>query len=57
MERQAQRTLDGLRIGAAAVSPLGEKAAQQMIQFPRNFLMDCSSLRRPPVAPCAARQD
>jgi hypothetical protein len=43
VERNSQGALDGLQIGAAAVSPLGEKAAQQLIYFPRNFLMDCSS--------------
>jgi hypothetical protein len=43
MERNSQRALDGFQIGAAAVSPLGEDAAQQLIHFPRNFLMDCNS--------------
>ena len=31
------------QIGASAVSTLGENASQQLIYFPRNFLMDCSS--------------
>jgi hypothetical protein len=43
VERNSQGALDGFQIGAAAVSPLGEDAAQQLIYFPRNFLMDCSS--------------
>jgi hypothetical protein len=38
-----QSALDGLQIGVSAVSPLSENAAQQLIHFPRNFLMDCSS--------------
>jgi hypothetical protein len=42
MEGHPQSTFDGLQIGASAVSSLGENAAQQLIYFPRNFLMDCS---------------
>ena len=38
-----QRALDGLQIGVSAVSSLAENAAQQLIHFPRHFLMDCSS--------------
>ena len=40
MEGDSQRTLDRLQIGAAVVSALGEDAAQQLVYFPRNFLMD-----------------
>lgn len=43
MEGDAQGALDGLQIGASAVSSLGENAAQQLLYFPRNFQMDCSS--------------
>src|ERR1700704_1879948 len=43
MEGAAQGDLDGLQIGASAVSSLGENAFQQMTHFPRNFLMECSS--------------
>jgi hypothetical protein len=41
MKRDPQSALDGL--GASSVSSLGENAARQLIYFPRNFLMDCSS--------------
>ena len=43
MERDPQGALDGFQIGSATVSSLSENAAQQLIYFPRNFLMDCSS--------------
>jgi hypothetical protein len=43
MKRDPQSALDGLQIGASSVSSLGENAARQLIYFPRNFLMDCSS--------------
>jgi hypothetical protein len=43
MERQPQGALDGLQIGAASVPSLTEYAHQQLIYFPRDFLMDCSS--------------
>jgi hypothetical protein len=43
MEREPQGALDGLQIGAAAVSSLAENADQQLIYFPRDLLMDCSS--------------
>jgi hypothetical protein len=43
MEGDAQGALDGFQIGASAVSSLGKNAAQQLIYFPRDFLMDCSS--------------
>jgi hypothetical protein len=34
----------GFQVRAPAVATLGENAVQQMIHFPRKFLMDCSSL-------------
>jgi hypothetical protein len=43
MESGPQGALDGLQVGASAVATVGEKAAQQLIYFPRDFLMDCSS--------------
>jgi hypothetical protein len=43
MEREPQGALDGLQIGVAAVSSLAENADQQLIYFPRDLLMDCSS--------------
>lgn len=43
MEGDPQRILDRLQIGAAGISALGEDAAQQVVYFPRNFFMDCSS--------------
>jgi hypothetical protein len=43
MEGGSQGALDGFQIGASTGAPLGEDAAQQLIYFPRNFLMDCSS--------------
>jgi hypothetical protein len=43
MQGRAQQALQGFQIRAAAGATLGENAAQQMIYFPRNFLMDCSS--------------
>ena len=43
MEDGPQGALDGLQIGSAAVSSLGENATQQLIHLPRNFLMECSS--------------
>ncbi len=43
MESGPQGALDGFQIGAAAVATLGENAIQQLIYFPRNFLMDCNS--------------
>jgi hypothetical protein len=43
MKGGPQGALDGFQIGSSAVAPLGEDAAQQLIYFPRNFLMDCSS--------------
>jgi hypothetical protein len=43
MEGGSQGALDGFRICASVVASLGEDAAQQLIYFPRNFLMDCSS--------------
>src|SRR5258708_3128661 len=38
-----QRVLDGFQVGSAVVVPLGEDAAQQLVYFPRNLLMDCNS--------------
>ena len=43
MKSSPQGALDGLQIGTSAAATLGENAAQQLIYFPRNFLMDCSS--------------
>ena len=43
MEDGPLGALDGLQVGAAAVSSLGENAVQQLIYLPRNFLMECSS--------------
>jgi hypothetical protein len=43
MKADPEGTFDGFQIGASAVSTLGENASQQLIYFPRNFLMDCSS--------------
>jgi hypothetical protein len=43
MEGDPQGALDALQIRASAVLSLGEDAAQQLIYFPRDFLMDCSS--------------
>jgi hypothetical protein len=43
VEGGPQGALDGLQIGASPVSSLSENAGQQLIHFPRNFLMDCSS--------------
>jgi hypothetical protein len=43
MEGEPQGDLDGLQIGTAAVSALAEYADQQLVYFPRDLLMDCSS--------------
>ena len=43
MESRPQHALNGFQIRTAAIVALGENAAQQVIYFPRNFLMDCSS--------------
>jgi hypothetical protein len=43
MKKGSQGALDGFRICASAVAPLSEDAAQQLIYFPRNLLMDCNS--------------
>jgi hypothetical protein len=43
MEDGPQGALDGLQIGAAAASSLGENTLQQLIYLPRNFLMECNS--------------
>jgi hypothetical protein len=43
MQGGTQSALNGLQVGASAVSSLGENAAQQLIHFPRDLLMDCSS--------------
>jgi hypothetical protein len=43
MQRGPQAALDGFQVCSSAVASLGEKAAQELIYFPRNLLMDCSS--------------
>jgi hypothetical protein len=43
MESSSQSAFDGLQIGASAVLSLSEDAAQQLVYFTRNFLMECSS--------------
>ena len=43
MKGGSQGALDGFQICASAGASLGEDAAQQLIYFPRNLLMDCSS--------------
>jgi hypothetical protein len=43
MQSGAKRTFDGFQIQVAAVPALGKDTAQQLVYFPRNFLMDCSS--------------
>src|ERR1035437_6679529 len=39
----SQCIFHGFQIGSAVVVPFGEDAAQQLVYFPRNLLMDCSS--------------
>ena len=43
MEGGSQGCFQGLQIRAAVLATLRKHAAQELIHFPRNFLMDCSS--------------
>ena len=43
MQRGPQAALDSFQVRGSAVASLGEKAAQELIYFARNLLMDCSS--------------
>ena len=39
----SQGSFHGFQIGSSVVVPLREDTAQQLVHFPRNLLMDCSS--------------
>jgi hypothetical protein len=58
VESCSQCIFHGFQIGSAVVVPFGEYAAQQLVYFPRNLLMDCSSRFFPvrSIRPAAARQ-
>jgi hypothetical protein len=43
MERDPQGALNGFQICVSADPSLGEDAAQQLVYFPSDFLMDRSS--------------
>ena len=43
MQGRPKSVLHGFKIHLAALAALGKDAAQQLVYFPGNFLMDCSS--------------